>query len=75
MLARGQRVSARFGLVTLNPLLEVFTMNDMVRYDPWSLVPRLQDEINRVFGNVLENDSSGATAGWVPAVDRSAGTR
>lgn len=44
-------------------------MNDMVRYDPWSLVPRLHDEINRVFGNVFENDSSGATAGWVPAVD------
>ena len=45
-------------------------MNVMVRQDPWSLMPRLQDEINRLFGNVQQNDSSGsATAGWVPAVD------
>ena len=55
--------------MTLKLLQEVFAMNDMVRYDPWSLVPRLHDEINRVFGNVFENDSSSATAGWVPAVD------
>jgi len=32
-------------------------------------VPRLQDEINRLFGNVNQNDSSSATATWVPAVD------
>jgi HSP20 family molecular chaperone IbpA len=45
-------------------------MNVMVRQDPWSLMPRLQDEINRLFGNVQQNDSSSsATAGWVPAVD------
>ena len=44
-------------------------MNDLVRYSPWSLVPRLHEEINRVFGSVLENDSTGATAGWIPAVD------
>jgi len=31
-------------------------MNSLVRQDPWSLVPRLQDEINRLFGN--QNDSS-----------------
>src|SRR5277367_5170163 len=42
-------------------------MNSLVRQDPWSLVPRLQDEINRLFGN--QNDSSSATATWVPAVD------
>jgi hypothetical protein len=37
----------------------------MVRQDPWSLMPRLQDEINRLFGNVQQNDSSSsATAGW-----------
>lgn len=44
-------------------------MNDLVRQDPWSLVPRLQDEINRAFGNMTENDSSAATATWIPAVD------
>jgi HSP20 family protein len=44
-------------------------MSSLVRQDPWSLVPRLQDEINRLFGNVNQNDSSAATATWVPAVD------
>jgi HSP20 family protein len=32
-------------------------------------MPRLQDEINRLFGNVRENDSSSATASWIPPVD------
>jgi HSP20 family protein len=32
-------------------------------------MPRLQDEINRLFGNVNQSDSSSATAAWVPAVD------
>ena len=44
-------------------------MSSVVRQDPWSLVPRLQDEINRLFGNATQNDSSSATATWVPAVD------
>ena len=45
-------------------------MNNMVKQDPWSLMPRLQDEINRLFGNVNQTDgSSSATASWVPAVD------
>ena len=44
-------------------------MTSLVRQDPWSLMPRLQDEINRLFGNVNQNDSSSATATWVPAVD------
>jgi HSP20 family protein len=45
-------------------------MNSMVRQDPWSLMPRLQDEINRLFGSVQQTDSSSsATATWVPAVD------
>jgi HSP20 family protein len=45
-------------------------MNDMVRQDPWSLMPRLQDEINRLFGNMQQTDSSSsATATWIPAVD------
>ncbi|HTV95924.1 MAG TPA: Hsp20/alpha crystallin family protein [Steroidobacteraceae bacterium] len=44
-------------------------MNNVVRQNPWSLMPRLQDEINRLFGNLSENDSSSATAAWIPPVD------
>lgn len=45
-------------------------MNSLVRPDSWSLMPRLQDEINRLFGNLnQQNDSSSATATWVPPVD------
>ncbi len=45
-------------------------MNSMVRQDPWSLMPRLQDEINRLFGNAQQTDgSTSATATWIPAVD------
>ncbi len=45
-------------------------MNNVVRQNPWSLMPRLQDEINRLFGSMGENnDSSSATAAWVPPVD------
>jgi HSP20 family protein len=44
-------------------------MNTLVRQDPWSLMPRLQDEINRRFGNVNQSDSSSATATWAPSVD------
>ena len=45
-------------------------MNSLVRPDSWSLMPRLQDEINRLFGNVnQQNDSSSATATWIPPVD------
>jgi HSP20 family protein len=44
-------------------------MNSMVRQDPWSLMPRLQDEINRLFGNAQQSDSSSATATWIPPVD------
>ena len=43
--------------------------SSLVRQDPWSLMPRLQDEINRLFGNANNVESSSATAGWVPAVD------
>jgi HSP20 family protein len=33
-------------------------------------MPRLQDEINRLFGSVQQTDSSSsATATWIPAVD------
>ncbi len=44
-------------------------MSNSLRQDPWSLMPRLQDDINRLFGNMTENNSSSATAGWIPAVD------
>jgi len=44
-------------------------MSNMVRYEPSEVVPRLQDEINRLFGNVFGNDSSAATVTWAPAVD------
>ena len=44
-------------------------MNSLVRQDPWSLMPRLQDEINRLFGDVNHSDSSSATATWIPPVD------
>jgi HSP20 family protein len=44
-------------------------MTSVTRQDYWSVMPRLQDEINRLFGNVRENDSSSATANWIPPVD------
>jgi HSP20 family protein len=44
-------------------------MSAEIRQDPWGVMPRLQDEINRLFGNARENDSSSATAMWVPLVD------
>jgi HSP20 family protein len=44
-------------------------MSAVTRQDPWGVMPRLQDEINRLFGNARENDSSSATAMWIPLVD------
>ena len=41
----------------------------ITRYEPWTVVSQLQNEINRVFGNLNEGDSSSATAEWIPAVD------
>jgi HSP20 family protein len=40
-----------------------------LRYQPWSVVSQLQNEINRVFGNLADSESSSATAEWTPAVD------
>jgi HSP20 family protein len=40
-----------------------------MRQDAWGVMPRLQDEINRLFGNARDNDSSSATAMWIPLVD------
>ena len=39
------------------------------RYEPWSLVTQLQNEVNRVFGNLNDSDSNSATSEWSPAVD------
>jgi HSP20 family protein len=39
------------------------------RYEPWAVVSQLQNEINRVFGNLNDPESSSATAEWTPAVD------
>src|ERR1700685_836563 len=44
-------------------------MSAVMRQDPWGVMPRLQEEINRLFGNARENDSSSATAMWIPLVD------
>ncbi len=44
-------------------------MSSVMRQDPWGAMPRLQEEINRLFGNARENDSSSATATWIPLVD------
>ena len=44
-------------------------MNTVMRQDPWGVMPRLQEEINRLFGNARDNDSSSATAMWMPQVD------
>ena len=41
----------------------------IARYEPWSVVSQLQNEINRVFGNLNDGESSSATAEWMPAVD------
>jgi HSP20 family protein len=44
-------------------------MNNLVRQDAWSLMPRLRDEINRLFDNGNQSDSSSDTATWIPPVD------
>ena len=41
----------------------------LVRYEPWNLVSRLHDDINRAFNDRGMKETSGATADWVPAVD------
>jgi HSP20 family protein len=44
-------------------------MSSVMRQDAWGAMPRLQEEINRLFGNARETDSSSATAMWIPLVD------
>jgi HSP20 family protein len=47
---------------------EVLAMS-VTRYEPWGTLSELQREMNRVFNSMEGADSSGATAGWIPAVD------
>lgn len=41
----------------------------VIPYSDGSPVSQLREEINRLFGNVQQGDTSGATASWIPAVD------
>ena len=44
----------------------------IVRYDPWTAMSQLQDELNRAFSRVAsseEDSGSIATSDWAPAVD------
>lgn len=41
----------------------------VTRYEPWNVVSQLQNEINRVFGNLNESQGASATSQWSPAVD------
>lgn len=41
----------------------------LMRYEPWQGARQLQEEINRLIGSWSNNESSGATADWVPSVD------
>lgn len=41
----------------------------LVNYTPFFAVRQLQDDINRLFSDWNADDSTGATADWVPSVD------
>lgn len=41
----------------------------LVRHEPWSLMARLHNDINRTFNDWSGDESSAATAEWVPAAD------
>lgn len=41
----------------------------LMRYEPFLGARQLQDDINRLFSSWSTNDSSGATADWIPSVD------
>jgi HSP20 family protein len=41
----------------------------VIRYEPWGVISQLQQDINRVFGNLNDGETSSATAQWSPAVD------
>src|ERR1700732_853088 len=68
MRFRGPRVARELKSNFQIQLMEDSVMA-IVRYEPWGVVSQLQNEINRVFGNLNDGESSSATAEWVPAVD------
>ena len=41
----------------------------LIRREPWSLMARLHDEINRTYRDWNGDESSSVTANWVPAAD------
>jgi len=44
----------------------------LTRYEPWSLVNRLHNDLDRIFGREYtgsNDDSRGAVSDWMPAVD------
>jgi HSP20 family protein len=41
----------------------------LARYEPWNLVAQWNNDINRALRDFVANESSGATADWVPAAD------
>ena len=53
-------------------IMEGNDMSSILRYEPWSVHRELLNEFNRFFERERagqQDDSSGATADWVPAVD------
>jgi HSP20 family protein len=45
---------------------------NVTRYEPWSLINRLHQDLDRLFGRELgasDDDSRGAVSDWLPAVD------
>jgi HSP20 family protein len=41
----------------------------LVRYEPWNLMARLHEDIDRRFNDWSSNETSAATAEWMPATD------
>jgi HSP20 family protein len=41
----------------------------LVRYEPWNLLARLHNDIDRTFTDWSGTDTSGVTAEWIPPVD------
>ena len=41
----------------------------LVRYEPWNLMARLHNDIDRTFDHWAMSDTSSVTADWVPAAD------
>jgi HSP20 family protein len=45
---------------------------NVIRYEPWSLVNRLHQDLDRLFGREFgqgDDESRGAVSDWLPAVD------